>query len=100
MRGAGFAITPLLILRDWYATVQSVLRRDPGRKIHEIEKNMRYTVGYVGNIFADDQLLYVSYEAFCDSADYRNWLFYERLGLDGPKIHIRMGENTKYYLEG
>jgi hypothetical protein len=98
-----FEIDVLFIVRDFYATSQSVLRRDPDRELHILYGTQSAALADIGNsiirpftgIFADD-FTYVTYEAFVGSEGFRRWLFEERLGLPYPDFEVT-DENSKYY---
>ena len=94
MLDAGYEVQPILILRDWYCTVRSVLRRDYVRSFEKCEQNMRNALERVSGIFPN--LIYVTYEAFCQQPQFRRWLFVEKLGLPEPAIQIKYA-NLKYY---
>jgi hypothetical protein len=90
---AGYSVNPIVILRDWNATVQSVLRRDDTRTVEAIENNMRHALREIGSLIDP---IYVTYEAFCLQPGFRKWLFVERFGLAEPDIKIKYA-NPKYY---
>ena len=90
---AGFAVRPVIIFRDWNATVQSVLRRNPESRASVIEWNMRKAIREIGNLIYP---IYITYEAFCFHPEFRKWLFVEKLGLAEPDIEIKYA-NLKYY---
>ncbi len=84
---------PIIIFRDWNATVISVLRRDPVRTRTRVERNMRKAIHVIGNLIDP---IYITYEAFCLEPGFRKWLFVERFGLSEPNIEIKYA-NSKYY---
>ena len=96
MQEAGFRVQPIAIFRDWNATVQSVLRRDPERRAEMIEANMRLAIFAIGHMI---EPIYITYEAFCLESGFRKWLFVERFGLKEPTIEIAYA-NKKYYQQG
>ena len=93
MLRAGFRVQPIIIFRDWNATVQSVLRRNPETRASVVEANMRKAIRAIGYL-ADP--IYITYEAFCFHPEFRKWLFVEKLGLTEPDIEIKYA-NPKYY---
>lgn len=93
MMRAGFRTQPIIIFRDWNATVQSVLRRDPERRASVVEWNMRKAIREIGSLIDP---IYITYEAFCLEPGFRKWLFVERFGLAEPDIEIKYA-NLKYY---
>ncbi|MCK5641981.1 MAG: hypothetical protein KAJ19_14350 [Gammaproteobacteria bacterium] len=99
MEKAKFEVTPIFIIRDWFCTVSSVIRRtqpvDVVGKSVIVEDNMRYAFQIVSDEKLYD-LIYVSYESFCLHPEFRRWLFVERLGLKEPTIEIKYA-NPKYY---
>ena len=95
----GYEIQPLLIVRDWYCTIQSVLGRDPKRRKIVVEASMRVGLFRVFDEFVVDDLIYISYESFCLHPEFRRWLFVERLGLKESTIEIKYA-NPKYYEKG
>lgn len=97
LEDANYEVQPILIIRDWYCTIQSVMRRDYVRQFDQCEQNMRNAIERVSGIFTN--LIYVTYESFCMHREFRQWLFCERLGLPEPEIQIYYG-NTKYYENG
>jgi hypothetical protein len=92
---AGYVVQPLLIVRDWHCTVQSVIRRDDQRDAHVVERNMRRAIYEASSAFSK-ALIYVTYESFCQHKEFRRWLFCEKLGLPEPMIEIKYA-NEKYY---
>lgn len=96
MEKAGYEVVPLFIIRDWFCTVRSVIRR-AFRHIGDIEDNMRKALYTVADAFPRC-LTYVSYESFCLHPEFRRWLFVERLGLKESTIEINYA-NPKYYEE-
>ena len=96
MENAGYSVQPLFTVRDWNSTICSVIRRGYQGSREDCEGNMRYALGHVYEGFGDE-LIVVSYEAFCQSPAFRKWLFCDRLGLKEPTIKIRPSENEKYY---
>jgi len=97
MLDAGYEVQPILILRDWHCTIQSVIRRDYIRSFDKQEQNMRNAIERIAGIF--DNLIYVTYESFCIHREFRIWLFCERLKLPEPEIQIWYA-NTQYYEDG
>lgn len=93
MMRAGFRPQPIAIFRDWNATVQSVLRRDPETRASVVEANMRKAIRAIGHMI---EPIYITYEAFCLEPGFRKWLFVERFGLMEPDIEIKYA-NLKYY---
>jgi hypothetical protein len=90
---AGFNVQPIIIFREWNATTQSVLRRDPERQVSAIEWNMRKAIREIRKLVNP---IYITYEAFCFHPEFRRWLFVERFGLAEPDIEIKYA-NPKYY---
>jgi len=93
MKVADCNVQPLFIVRDWYCTIQSIIRRNPNYKAGTVENHMRYAVHFVNTL---PIFIYVSYESFCLHPEFRRWLFVERLGLKEPTIEINYA-NPKYY---
>lgn len=93
MREAGFTVKPVIIFREWNATVQSVMRRDPERIKDRVESNMQRAIREIGKLIDP---IYITYEAFCLEPKFRRWLFVERFGLAEPDIEIKYA-NLKYY---
>lgn len=89
---AGFRVQPIIIFREWNATVQSVLRRDPETRASVVEWNMRKAIREIGNLIDP---IYITYEAFCLEPGFRKWLF-ARFDLPDPQIEIKYA-NPKYY---
>ena len=98
MKRAGYEIYPIVIIRDWYCTIQSVLRRDSERLNVLVEDSMRVGLFQIFDEFFVDDLICVSYESFCLHPEFRRWLFVDRLGLKEPTIEIKYA-NDKYYEE-
>lgn len=98
MEAAGYKVQPLFIVRDWYCTIQSVLRRDYQRVSWICEQNMRKGPLLAFEAFPDD-LIYVTYESFCFHRKFRRWLFCDRLQLPEPKLEIHYA-NKRYYEKG
>jgi len=94
MLDAGYEVQPILILRDWHCTIQSVIGRDYARTVEKCEQNMRNALERVSGIFPN--LIYVTYEAFCLQREFRKWLFCEKLGLPEPTVQIQYA-NPKHY---
>ena len=94
MTRAGFDVETILILRDYYCTIQSVIKRDPKRGFREAELNMQSVIRDIGWQIPD--VIYVTYESFCLHPEFRRWLFVDRLGLKEPTIEIKYA-NPKYY---
>ena len=95
---SGYIVQPLLIVRDWHCTIQSVIRRDGSRNFWVLEQNMRLAVREASEAFPNT-LIYVTYESFCHHAEFRRWLFCERLELPEPTIQINYA-NKQYYEDG
>lgn len=92
---AGFEVVPVLMLRDWYCTMQSVIRRGYQHDPHQVQANMRMALQLSIKAFPDS-LVYVSYESFCHHPEFRAWLFEERFGLPAPRLQIFYA-NPRYY---
>lgn len=93
----GYEPYPIFILRDWNATIKSVIRRDADRKQNEVERNMARAFATMGAVATEyHNSIYVTYEAFCLSEGFRRWLFRSKLSLPEPKIEINFA-NEKYY---
>ena len=93
----GYEVIPLYILRDWYATIQSVLKREEDRDSDQIEWNMThalYKMAFTTKSF--NKSMYITYESFCLHPEFRRWLFCDKLGLLAPNIEIKYA-NEKYY---
>jgi len=97
MRNQGrFKVFPILMIRDWNATVRSVMRRDGRRKYHRCEQNMRLAMFMAMTTFPRT-LIYVTYEAFCLSEGFRKWLFNDKLELPYPEEFQIHYANEQYY---
>lgn len=97
LKSRSYEIQPLIILRDYYCTVRSVIRRDPERPWSDVEKNMARSLAEIGLIAERYRnTIYITYEAFCLSEGFRRWLFKSKLGLPEPKIEINFA-NEKWY---
>jgi hypothetical protein len=98
-----YDIHVIFIMRDFYATAQSVLHRDPERKLINLYNNQSMAAAEIGNIIEPlsgimaERLTYVTYEAFVGSEGFRRWLFEERLGLPFPEDFEVYDGNVKYY---
>lgn len=98
-----YDIHVVFILRDFYVTAQSVLRRDPERNLLQLYNNQSSAVAEIGNIIEPlwgimaERFTYVTYEAFVESEGFRRWLFEERLGLPFPEDFDVYDGNAKYY---
>ena len=101
MEDADFGVFKLFMIRDWYCSLMSVVRRDPNKYSsmweaqyqggYEVRDAVRIAINSFGN-----ELHSISYEAFCLDPEYRRWLFVDRFGLKEPTIEIKYA-NTKYY---
>lgn len=99
MKKAEFEIVPVLIIRDWFCTISSVIRRTQPTDIVGASIIIQDNMSTALQLIVDDlyqDLIYVSYESFCLHPEFRRWLFVERLGLKEPTIEIKYA-NTKYY---
>ncbi len=96
MEMAGYDILPIFIFREWNATIKSVLRRSSLRNVKMLESKIRYGLFRAVELFQHWGFIYITYEAFCLSENFRRWLFVERLGLKEPEIEIAYA-NEKYY---
>lgn len=93
----GYSIQPLIILRDYYCTIMSVLRRDKDISFPAVELNMSNALWKIGQLASNyPYTIYITYEAFCQNERFRRWLFCNRLGLSEPDIEIKYA-NEKYY---
>lgn len=93
----GYEPHPIFILRDWNATIKSVMGRDANRKQNEVERNMTRALAMMGAVAAEyHNSIYVTYEAFCLEEGFRRWLFCDKLFLREPEIEIKYA-NRKYY---
>jgi len=92
---AGFEVVPILMIRDWYCTMQSVIRRNYQHDPHLVQSNMRMALRVSIEAFPDS-LTYVSYESFCHHSEFRAWLFEQRFGLPAPTSGI-FYSNPRYY---
>ena len=89
-----YEVIPIFMIREFNATYQSQVRR--GLKRHE-GWTMALTseaLWRAGKEF--DDLRVVTYEAFCFSRPFREWLFTSHFGLPMTTIEIKEG-NSKYY---
>jgi hypothetical protein len=93
---AGYNIVPIIIFREWNATIKSVLRRDPNRHPGILAVKIRHGLFKAFEAFRYFPLIYITYEAFCLDEKFRRWLFVDRLGLKEPDIEIAYA-NDKYY---
>lgn len=93
-----YKVYPILMLRDWNATINSVIRRDGRRKAHICEQNMRMAIFMASSTFPRT-LIYVTYEAFCLSEGFRKWLFNDKLELPYPEEFQIHYANNQYYDE-
>jgi len=97
LEAVGYEIQPLVIFRDYYCTIKSVLRRDTKREWGLVELNMATalkTIGLISSIYKN--IVYITYEAFCQSEGFRRWLFKSKLCLPEPTIEINFA-NEKWY---
>lgn len=92
----GYEVWPLIILRDWYCTIRSVIHRDETREWNEVANNMRTAIEKIGLLFQHKNAVYITYESFCLHPEFRRWLFCDKLGLSEPDIEIKYA-NEKYY---
>ena len=97
LEGFGYSVQPLIILRDWYCTIKSVMRRDETREWDKIEKNMVRAFTRIAPLTIHyENTIYITYESFCLHPEFRRWLFCDKLGLPEPDIEIKYA-NEKYY---
>ena len=95
MEQAGYTVQPLLMVRDWHATVSSqIKRKNIPTTVKEAEHNIREAIRTVSTCLPD--FILVTYEAFCLNEKFRRWLFVERLNLPEPAIEIWYA-NDKHY---
>ena len=90
----GYKVQPLLIMRDWFCTIKSVIRRGYQGEWETCESNMRQGPLMAFRDLPD--LIYVTYESFCHHPQFRRWLFVEKLELPNPTLEIKYA-NPKYY---
>ena len=90
----GYKVQPLLIMRDWFCTIKSVIRRGYQGEWETCESNMRQGPLMAFRDLPD--LIYVTYESFCHHPQFRRWLFGEKLELPNPTLEIKYA-NPKYY---
>jgi hypothetical protein len=96
MEGARYNVQPLIIMRDWFCTIKSVIRRGYQGEWSTCESNMREGPLMAFRDLPD--LIYVTYESFCRHPQFRRWLFVDKLGLPNPTLQINYA-NDKYYEE-
>lgn len=82
---ANYEVQPLAIFRDWFSTIQSQIKRGFVEDQQEAEQNIRKAWREITTL---EDVIYVSYEAFCKHISVRRWLFRDRLGLKVPDIQI------------
>jgi len=90
----GYQVQPMLIMRDWFCTIKSVIRRGYQGKWETCEANMRQGPLMAFRDLPD--LIYVTYESFCHHPQFRRWLFVDKLKLPNPTVQIHYA-NPKYY---
>lgn len=89
---SGYVITPILMVRDWHATISSQQRREWFDE--DAAANIRRAIRDVVTTFAD--FVPVTYEAFCFSEQFRIALFADHFGLPKTPIDIWYA-NEKHY---
>lgn len=89
-----YDVTPILMVRDFNATVQSQLKRGFVQSEADAEYNICKALWLVSSTFP--RFIPVTYEAFCGNIDFRRWLFEEKLELPMTTIQIYEA-NGQYY---
>lgn len=98
---ADFYVHVLFIIRDFFATASSVVRRDYQRDLDTCYSNQQKMLTFIGEVAYFDRsiITYITYEAFCLNEGFRKWLFEERLGLPYPADFQIWYANDQYYKE-
>lgn len=90
----GYTVTPIMMVRDFNATVLSQLMRGFVESAADAECNICRAILSVACAFP--RFIPVTYEAFCGNINFRQWLFEERLNLPMTAIQIYEA-NEQYY---
>jgi hypothetical protein len=96
LRGAGYRVIPVLILRDQEVTVQSQLRATHVESAESARANLEFAVRHVYIELAKVGLwpMVVSYESFVRSRQVRE-VFFAQFGLPAPRMAF-FDANVKY----
>lgn len=96
LKAAGYTVQPLVVDRDWHATIHSVLYRNLVMTAAKGEEQIRLA-WKIASALPD--AIFVSYEQFVQSPEMRRWLIVERLGLGEPTGEFH-NANAKHYDPG